>query len=789
MEREARMHPLWKALPTVLVALVLGAGCGGHRPPGPPPNLPGPSPSPSTRPAPGYERRIDSLDVVDTSAVRGRRIVIDPGHGGAYKGALGVGGLTEAAVNLDVALDLERLLVARGAQVLMTRREDRDFRIPADSTLRGDLSERTRIANAFHPDLFLSVHHNADPGGTHDKNETQTYYKLGDEGASLDAAAGIHRFLKRNLGIQGQRLLPGNYFVLRNSEAPAVLTEASYITNPDVEARLALPEKRRLEAEALYLGIARFFSRGAPELASFEALDAAGRADTSFAESDGPTLTGVVRGAFDQAELTLDDQPLEPERRGDRISWRPSSPLPVGRHEALLRVSLAGTGSSRERRLSFRLERRAARLVTTAWPERPAALVGVRIEVLDRTGLPSLEPLRLTVRASRPGVAPAETTVTPRDGVAWAYLRLSRAARASSAPIARVTPTGSRATAPAASVSFTAGSAREPAAAWSGWARLEPSGALLRDALGTAEPNPRWSWINRDGFVALRRDSARGVPSLPGYRLAGADTLPPRFVAIAGGALHGRRIVLDPDGGGEDPGGMGESGTRGALYNMQVARALASLLVASGAEVALARSGDVAASDVERVRVSEAFHADRFLRIGHRPEPTRAGYYFSSAVGKAWAQRTAAWLARLGIASPPVAEDAQYPLQQTSCTAIYVSARRVDRPEDEAAMNAPGAVRAEAYALYMGLLEEWTGPKPWPVDTLAIRDDAGRPAPGALVTLGGALVLQADARGDLRFARTEEGPMIARVEHPGIGGRELLLDSAPGNRPIGPRGR
>jgi hypothetical protein len=170
----------------------------------------------------------------------------------------------------------------------MTRRDNIDFRTPSDSTLRGDLTERTRIGNAFTPDLFISVHHNADAGGAHDKNETQTYYKLGDEGASLDAAASIHRFLKRNLGIRGQRILPGNYFVLRNSDAPAVLTEASYITNPDVESRLALVDKRRLEAEALYLGIAHYFARGAPVLDAFEARGEDGRPDTSFTEVDGP---------------------------------------------------------------------------------------------------------------------------------------------------------------------------------------------------------------------------------------------------------------------------------------------------------------------------------------------------------------------------------------------------------------------------------------------------------------------------------------------------------------------
>src|SRR5204862_5373770 len=248
-------RPLRFGLGALALAAVL-TGCGHrevavHPPPPPPPGHGTTAP----RPAPGYEALLDSLGSQDASVLQGKRIVLDPGHGGAFRGSLGVHGLTESAVNLGVGLELERLLTAHGATVLMTRREDRDFLTRADSSLRADLTERVRMANAFHPDFFLSIHHNADPGGTHDKNETQTYYKLGDEGPSLDAAASIHRYLKRNLGIEKSRIVAGNYFVLRNTEAPAVLTEASYLTNPDVEARLDLPEKRRLAPEALVLGL------------------------------------------------------------------------------------------------------------------------------------------------------------------------------------------------------------------------------------------------------------------------------------------------------------------------------------------------------------------------------------------------------------------------------------------------------------------------------------------------------------------------------------------------------
>jgi len=197
----------------------------------------------------------------------------------------------------------------------------------------------------------------------------------------------------------------------------------------------------------------------------------------------------------------------------------------------------------------------------------------------------------------------------------------------------------------------------------------------------------------------------------------------------------------------------------------------------------------VAASDVERVRASESFRADRYLRIGHRAEPAHVGYYYASAAGKTWGQHTAAWLARLGAGTPPLQEDAQYPLQQTSCTALYVAARRVDDDRDEAAMNDPGAARAEAYALYLGLLEEWAGAGSWALDSLTVHDPDDRPVAGAPVTLGGALVVETDARGTVRFARTEAGPMSIEIERMGLRSRALLLDSQHDIRLTGPRGR
>ena len=53
----------------------------------------------------------------------------------------------------------------------------------------------TRYVASGRPDVFLSIHHNADAGSRHDLNETQTYYKFSDPLASYDLGQAIHRHL------------------------------------------------------------------------------------------------------------------------------------------------------------------------------------------------------------------------------------------------------------------------------------------------------------------------------------------------------------------------------------------------------------------------------------------------------------------------------------------------------------------------------------------------------------------------------------------------------------------
>ncbi len=768
------------------MALLLGLAAHGCS--FPPPPTPGGAPSegagpsrPGARPRAGYEGRVDSLVTGDAVALAGRRIAIDPGHGGFFRGALGVHGLTEAEVNLGVALYLRGLLEAHGATVFMTRTDDRDFLTPADSSLRSDLAERMRLANGFHPDLFVSVHHNADARGAHDKNETQTYYKLGDDGPSLDAARSVHRFLVRNLGIDQHRILPGNYFVLRNSEAPAILTESSYITNPDVESKLALAAKQRLEAEAIYLGLARYFALPRPAIEGLAAERPEDRGQHYDAD-DGPRIVGEIRGPFDFATITVDGQPLAVSRGYESVE-ADGSALGPGPHTAVLRAGFAGGGSAVMRSPTFTIRRRPDRLkLDLVPPDLGQGLVGARVAVVDSRGVAVRDSARVRIRAT--GLAPSETTVVIHGGEGWGYFRqISRLHAPGPVRAETIGGAASRATVEARFLED------QHQALYGGtFVRLMPgdSAFTIADSASVGGVFP----INRDGFTV-----APLYKRVPGYRpwvmaspQGGLTDERPHFTAIAGGALHGRRITIDPDGGGDDDAGTGRSGTRAANVNLEVARALAAFLDAAGATTRLTRDGDFALSDVERVQVSEAFHADRFVRIAHRAEKPMIGYYFSSAADKRWAERQAAMFGSLGLPTAGPAEDAQYVLQQTSCPSIYVSASRIDDAAAEERLSTPAGVRAEAYAIYLALIGEWRD-APMPLDSLSVADASGRAVPAAAVTFGGSILLLTGPDGRVRFARTEPGPLDVDVESPAVRAHRVLLDSAAGVTVTGPGNR
>ena len=196
-----------------------------------------------TFPTSGAPLSADGLPVVPRGSFK---VVIDPGHGGPDPGAIGIGGLRETDVVLDICLQMARLLQARGVQVLMTRTSEVDV----------DLPPRVSLANSSGADLFVSVHANALSMARPDVNGIETFYFEGAGASARRLAAALQQqMLAISPGSPDRGVRTGRFFVIRRTVMPSALVEMGFLTGAIDSRRLADASFRRRMALALSAGV------------------------------------------------------------------------------------------------------------------------------------------------------------------------------------------------------------------------------------------------------------------------------------------------------------------------------------------------------------------------------------------------------------------------------------------------------------------------------------------------------------------------------------------------------
>jgi len=219
-----------------------------------------------------------------------KRLVIDAGHGGFDSGAVGLNGLQEKEVTLDIARRLKKL-VEEKTQVKAFLSRTGDYYLP--------LSARTVIANQYRADLFVSIHINANVKRSAGGMET---FFCSEKASSKEAAriaarenavgkdeeffkpkdfvdieeilfqferklywedsAHFARLfqenLKQNIALRNRGVHSANFYVLRRAKMPAILLELGFISNPEEEARLRDPEFRQQLSEAVFASLLRY---------------------------------------------------------------------------------------------------------------------------------------------------------------------------------------------------------------------------------------------------------------------------------------------------------------------------------------------------------------------------------------------------------------------------------------------------------------------------------------------------------------------------------------------------
>lgn len=198
--------------------------------------------------------------------LKGKVIVVDPGHGGNDPGASGPTGYQERTVNWKIAVKLRDLLESAGATVILTRLgEFEDATPPEDwkpdiDEYSGDLAKRVAWSQKAH--AFVSIHNdwhsNPQTAGTTSYICSSTL----NSSESRRLGALIQKHLTASLGTQDRGVRDANFFVNREAHCPSVLVEVMYLSNPREENLLKQDYVQELAAKGIFKALEEYFAAG-----------------------------------------------------------------------------------------------------------------------------------------------------------------------------------------------------------------------------------------------------------------------------------------------------------------------------------------------------------------------------------------------------------------------------------------------------------------------------------------------------------------------------------------------
>ncbi|MCL2264389.1 MAG: N-acetylmuramoyl-L-alanine amidase [Defluviitaleaceae bacterium] len=164
------------------------------------------------------------------------------------------GKVDEKDINLAIAKKLQAYLELGGATVFITRLDDSDLA----KGKSGDMAVRRLIANTSKADIFVSIHQNAF-GNPRVQGAQVFYFNESDDSKKL--AEAIQHQLKTftNPGNKFKARANSNYFVLKQTEMPAVLVECGFLTNAGEKSRLLTEAYQEKVAWGVYMGIVDYF--------------------------------------------------------------------------------------------------------------------------------------------------------------------------------------------------------------------------------------------------------------------------------------------------------------------------------------------------------------------------------------------------------------------------------------------------------------------------------------------------------------------------------------------------
>lgn len=199
-----------------------------------------------------------SEEVEFSPGIKGKVIVIDPGHGGEDSGAIGPSGVMEKDVTLRISKAVKALLKDAGAKVIMTRETDTEVSPKhRQATDVDELQARCDVANKAKADIFVSIH--MDSFTSREATGTTGYYYLKGSATSRRLADAIQSSLVRHLRTVSRGVKTCRFYVVRHTKMPAALIEVAFLSNPKEEKLLTSEKGVKRAATGIVQGISDFF--------------------------------------------------------------------------------------------------------------------------------------------------------------------------------------------------------------------------------------------------------------------------------------------------------------------------------------------------------------------------------------------------------------------------------------------------------------------------------------------------------------------------------------------------
>lgn len=187
----------------------------------------------------------------EKEALKGKVVILDPGHGGKDVGAVGLGGTFEKDVNLSVALQMKEELKKWGAIPILTRE--------IDTFAMDELGDRVRFGTRNQGDIFVSLHSDAALNRAA-KGFTVYYFEPKGEKDRLLARL-MRESLKGTMQTQDRGIRSANFYVVKRNPLPSILIEMGFISHVEEEKALMDFDYQRDVIEGTVQGLAHYFTQ------------------------------------------------------------------------------------------------------------------------------------------------------------------------------------------------------------------------------------------------------------------------------------------------------------------------------------------------------------------------------------------------------------------------------------------------------------------------------------------------------------------------------------------------